>query len=88
MSKRTLSKKLRTKHKIIGYRENITGFDGKEFIKSQVPIPGKVAGYIPAPELEVKEVRYGVHIMKVRIAPGQAINLKKEFKRQRAAGLI
>lgn len=52
--------------------------------------PGaKPIGYIPPPDPTIREFQLpDGRVMKVRLAQGQIVNLEKEYKRQKKAGLI
>lgn len=80
MSRRTQLKKSRAIHPIIGYHV----IENEKGEQKEIPQFGAaIVGYAPPRENDVVDAEYRGYHMKVRVSPGQRINLRKEYKRQR-----
>lgn len=85
MSKRTQTKRMRTQREILGMNQ-LTADGGT--IVNEFPRYGKISGYLPPVEATIEHVMYQGTSMEVKILPGQRINLRREYNRQKKAGLI
>lgn len=84
MSRRTESKKMRTQREVIGKAQLMKGDE----VVSEIPKYGKVTGYLPPAEVEIHHVMFRGISMEVKVQPGQRISMRREYARQKKAGLI
>lgn len=85
MNKRTQSKHARALREQLGV---IQQMDGEKVVKEVPRYDGKIIGYKEPTPFELRDAQFGGVVMQVKVFPGQRINLRREYKRQKALGLL
>lgn len=85
MSKRTQTKRTRAQKEFLGVGQLTK--DGE--VQNQYPLLGKkTVSYLPPVQPEIQHVMFRGISMEVKVLPGQRISMRREYERQKKAGII